>query len=223
MRDDVEERLAAVARRVLVPGELPAPVLTLVECIGQRFGDCLEALLLYGSGRSRIPLRGAVVYGFVAVVTSYADAFPGQRLLRLVSRAVTPDLLVEGPDGEAAKVLVIVAMDLERETGAGAAASRHLGRFRKRMLLVRARDEAAARRVARWQARALALQSREVLATLPAGADADALARRLNELTDEAHRREEKHLEFEQLADAPAFFREVAGIVLPGRPPRAPA
>jgi len=223
MRDDVEERLAAVAQRYLVAGDVPAPVQALAERIGRRFRGCLEALLLYGSSRSQLPVGETVLYGFVAVVTRYGDAFRRSWLSRLVSLVLAPDLVIEGTGGEAAKVLVIVTADLKRGAGAGAASSRHVGRFRKRMLLVRARDEAVARQVARCQARALALQVREVLPTLSTRADAYALARRLIELADEDHRREEEPLSFEKLADAPAFYREVASVVLAERPPRAPA
>ncbi|MBI5478761.1 MAG: hypothetical protein HY906_07900 [Deltaproteobacteria bacterium] len=223
MRDDVEERLAAVAQSYLAPGELTAPVSLLTERIGRRFGPSLEALLHYGSGRPLDPGGKAVVYAFIAVVTSSADAFPRSWLLRLASHVWTPELFVRGTEDACAKVVVILAADLKRGAGPRAAASRHVGRFRNRMWLLRARDEAVARLVARCQARALALQVHEVLATRPAGEGADALARRLIELADEGHRLEDRHVEFEKLADAPAFYREVARVVLAERPPRAPA
>jgi hypothetical protein len=214
-----------VAQSYLAPGELTAPVRLLTERIGRRFGDCVEALLYYGSARPHDPVGRAVVYAFIAVVTSYADAFPESWLRRLARHLWTPELFVPGTVDACAKVVVIQAADLKRGAGPRAAASRHVGRFRKRLWLLRARDEAVARLVARCQARALALQVHDVLATRPEGADADAdaLARRLNALADEDHRLEDRHVEFEKLPDAPAFYREVAGVVLAERPPRAPA
>jgi hypothetical protein len=224
MSDDLEERLVEVARRQLAPGQLQEPVLTLAGRIERRLGHCLEASLLYGSRVMQTPLGAAGRYDFLAVVTSYADAFPGRLLLRLVSHVRTPDLFIEGAGPEGAVTLVILAEDLERAMGTGAADLRRLGRFGRRMVLVRARDEAVALRVARCQARAITCLSRYALATLPEGVGADPLARRLAEISYEADWPVDQPEKIEKLAGAaPGFFREVASVVLQERPRLAPA
>lgn len=157
MREDLEDRLFELARRFLEPGELPEMLLAIADDIDARLGECREALLLYGSHLPPADSGATIAYDLLALVTSYADAFPRKRMLRWMSRLFTPDLWFGTTGGFTARALVILATYFDRATDARGGDLEILARLGRRLFLVRARDEAVVRRVAHGQARALAL------------------------------------------------------------------
>lgn len=173
-----------------------APIEQLVERLRETSGDCLEAVLAYGSrlvGTNPDPHSAwdlvVVVDDYRAFYRALSDGGCTARsvaLLATVSRVLAPTVVAfwpSPPDGPLAKCLVISRADFERELGPRRLDHFCLGRMMHRIAVVYTRDGAAAVWVEEIVAGAREMALDWTLPFLPESFSVDDFCRRMLEVS----------------------------------------
>jgi hypothetical protein len=166
------ELLAEVARQASRP--TPEILGTLVHALEERFGDALDAVLLYGSCLHAGDVTDGIV-DLYAIVRDYRSAYPG-RVLRAFNRLLPPNVFyVEVGDG-AGKLRAKYSVLSRSDFGDGTSRWFHSyvwARFAQPSRVLHARDDATRAWVHETMARSVLTFHARVLPTL-AGEEADA-------------------------------------------------
>lgn len=125
---------------------VPAGAHLVSDELRRRFGPALRAVLMYGSNLRRRD-DGEGVLDLYALVSSYAEAYPGRRTLAAINRLLPPNVFYVEVEGERytvrCKYAVLALDDLPRLTSAQVSEPYFWARFAQPCALVWAADAAA--------------------------------------------------------------------------------